>query len=345
MLEAVISPSACSSYSVVGYTTLASTVNFEAKEDDVPVTVAASQEWEIGSPSAKQYSNSVASSTSVPLRPENFAMSEDSEYRIRLVTLGGGGVGKSSIVKRFLFNTYSDRYKPTVEDLFCKEFDLESMTLKVDILDTAGDHQFPAMRRLSIANGHAFLLVYSVDSLASFELVKQCFQEVREHKPEYQEIPIVVAGNKIDLSPDRRQVSKEDVAEWLFCDLPRLRAKFIECSAKENLHIRDLFRGYLQLARIPQISETSSLHHPSSAGGIGGGLQRRCSARVPGPRARGLATFSSSFQASPSSAVSDRPAEVQAVAKAKPRSRSLIRRTSKKASKLKEQGVDDCTVS
>ncbi|XP_077489317.1 GTP-binding protein Di-Ras2 [Amblyomma americanum] len=273
-------------------------------------------------------------------------MTEDSEYRIRLVTLGGGGVGKSSIVKRFLFNTYSDKYKPTVEDLFCKEFDLESMTLKVDILDTAGDHQFPAMRRLSIANGHAFLLVYSVDSLASFELVKQCFQEVREHKPDFQEVPIVVAGNKIDLPADRRQVSKEDVAEWLFCDLPRLRAKFVECSAKENLHIRELFRGYLQLARIPQqASEVSSQHHHLPQGAASGGLQRRCSARVTGPRARGMSSFSSSLQASPSSAVPDRAAEVQAAAKAKPRSRSLIRRTSKKASKLKEHGVDDCTVS
>ncbi|KAK8774045.1 hypothetical protein V5799_011422 [Amblyomma americanum] len=217
-------------------------------------------------------------------------MTEDSEYRIRLVTLGGGGVGKSSIVKRFLFNTYSDRYKPTVEDLFCKEFDLESMTLK--------------------------------------------------------EVPIVVAGNKIDLPADRRQVSKEDVAEWLFCDLPRLRAKFIECSAKENLHIRELFRGYLQLARIPQqASEVSSQHHHLPQGAATGGLQRRCSARVSGPRARGMSSFSSSLQASPSSAVPDRAAEVQAAAKAKPRSRSLIRRTSKKASKLKEHGVDDCTVS
>ncbi|XP_065312353.1 GTP-binding protein Di-Ras2 [Dermacentor albipictus] len=276
-------------------------------------------------------------------------MTEDSEYRIRLVTLGSGGVGKSSIVKRFLFNTYSDRYKPTVEDLFCKEFDLESMTLKVDILDTAGDHQFPAMRRLSIANGHAFLLVYSIDSIASFELVKQCFQEVREHKPDYQEVPIIVAGNKIDLPADRRQVGKEDVAEWLFCDLPRLRAKFVECSAKENTNIRELFRGYLQLARIPQHpgSEAAPHHlaHATVAATAAAGLQRRCSARVSGPRARGLASFSSSLQASPSSAVPDRSPEVQAAAKAKPRSRSLIRRTSKKASKLKEHGVDDCTVS
>ncbi|KAG0422182.1 hypothetical protein HPB47_001978 [Ixodes persulcatus] len=106
-------------------------------------------------------------------------MSEESEYRMRLVTLGGGGVGKSSIVKRFLFNTYTDRYKPTVEDLFCKEFDLDTMTLKATT-------SFPPCGGCPIANGHAFLLVYSLDSLASFRHVKQCFEEIREQKADFQ---------------------------------------------------------------------------------------------------------------------------------------------------------------
>lgn len=51
--------------------------------------------------------------------------------RIRLVILGGAGVGKSCIVKRFLFKTYSDKYRATVEDLFNREYDFGSVTLKV----------------------------------------------------------------------------------------------------------------------------------------------------------------------------------------------------------------------
>lgn len=51
--------------------------------------------------------------------------------RIRLVILGGAGVGKSSIVKRFLFKTYNDKYRATVEDLYNREYDLGSVTLKV----------------------------------------------------------------------------------------------------------------------------------------------------------------------------------------------------------------------
>lgn len=54
--------------------------------------------------------------------------------RIRLVILGGAGVGKSCIVKRFLFKTYSDKYRATVEDLYNREYDLGSTSnIKVRI--------------------------------------------------------------------------------------------------------------------------------------------------------------------------------------------------------------------
>ncbi|XP_055947585.1 GTP-binding protein Di-Ras2-like [Argiope bruennichi] len=255
------------------------------------------------------------------------------EHRIRLVTLGGGGTGKSSIVKRFLFNTFCDKHRPTVEDLYCREFDLESMTLKVDILDTAGDFQFPAMRRLSIATAHAFLLVYSIDSVESFRIVKDCFQEIREQKSDFQEVPIVVVGNKFDLAEERRAVPKEDAAEWLFCELPRLRAKILECSAKDNTNIKDIFRAFLQLSKLPLPAE---------------GLRRRSSAHA---GAGSTANGSSNRLQCPPEASAEGQASPQRTFK--PRSRSLIRRTSKKVQKMKDAAtahgttanIDDCCIS
>ena len=70
-----------------------------------------------------------------------------SEVRFRLVVMGDSYVGKSSIVKRFLKGTFDINYVATVEDLYSQDFDIGNTTLKVDILDTAGDAQFPAMRR------------------------------------------------------------------------------------------------------------------------------------------------------------------------------------------------------
>lgn len=56
--------------------------------------------------------------------------------RLRLVILGGAGVGKSSIIKRFLFKTYSDKYRATIEDLYSREFYLGGAPLKVFVYCT-----------------------------------------------------------------------------------------------------------------------------------------------------------------------------------------------------------------
>lgn len=140
--------------------------------------------------------------------------------RIRVVTMGGPRVGKSAILKRFLTNSFTEKYKPTVEELYNKEYDFGHQTLKVDFLDTSGDSQFPAMRRLSISSAHAFLLVYAANDACSFDVLKACLEEIREQRADYTQIPIVIAGNKIDLLPV--QVHEDEVDEWL-THLPKLR--------------------------------------------------------------------------------------------------------------------------
>ena len=70
-----------------------------------------------------------------------------SENRLRLVVFGDSYVGKSAIIKRFLTGKFITEFVPTVEDLYSRDFQIGETSLKVDILDTAGDAQFPAMRR------------------------------------------------------------------------------------------------------------------------------------------------------------------------------------------------------
>jgi len=71
------------------------------------------------------------------------------------------------------------------------------LMLQVDILDTAGNLEFPAMRRLSISTAHAFLLVFAVDNRQSFDEVCQLWEQIGEQRPNRDEIPCVIAANKV----------------------------------------------------------------------------------------------------------------------------------------------------
>merc|ERR1719192_286547 len=92
------------------------------------------------------------------------------EYK--LVVLGGGGVGKSTLTIRFLTDNFIDEYDPTICDSYRKQIRLEDdKVYLLDILDTAGQEEFRVMRDEWIRSGDGFLLVYSINDTSSFDKV------------------------------------------------------------------------------------------------------------------------------------------------------------------------------
>lgn len=97
----------------------------------------------------------------------------------RIVMMGSAKVGKSSIISQFLYDKYLTRYRETVEELHRGEYELpDGASLTLDILDTSGAFQFPAMRALSISTGGAFILVYAVDNEETWNEVVRLREQV-----------------------------------------------------------------------------------------------------------------------------------------------------------------------
>ncbi|KAK9406841.1 GTP-binding protein Rhes [Crotalus adamanteus] len=166
--------------------------------------------------------------------------------QVRLVFLGAAGVGKTSLIRRFLQNTFEPKHRRTVEELHSKEYEVSGITIKVEILDTSGSYSFPAMRKLSIQNSDAFALVYAVDDAESFECVKTLHREILELK-EDKLPPIVVVGNKAETG-GVRQLLPEDVLSVVELDWNN---RFLEASAKENENVMEVFRELLQQVNLP----------------------------------------------------------------------------------------------
>ncbi|KAI8994617.1 ras-like protein 1 [Pilobolus umbonatus] len=155
------------------------------------------------------------------------------EYK--LVMVGGGGVGKSALTIQFIQSHFVDEYDPTIEDSYRKQCVIDSETALLDVLDTAGQEEYSAMREQYMRNGEGFLLVYSITSRMSFEEITTFYQQIcRVKDRDY--FPMVLVGNKSDLESDRQVSSLEgrDLAKHFGC-------QFIETSAKQRVHVEDAF--------------------------------------------------------------------------------------------------------
>ncbi|XP_038619402.1 dexamethasone-induced Ras-related protein 1 isoform X2 [Tachyglossus aculeatus] len=84
------------------------------------------------------------------MRPSESEPSIPAKNCYRMVILGSSKVGKTAIVSRFLTGRFDDAYTPTIEDFHRKFYSIRGEVYQLDILDTSGNHPFPAMRRLSI---------------------------------------------------------------------------------------------------------------------------------------------------------------------------------------------------
>ncbi|SCV05707.1 LANO_0H13410g1_1 [Lachancea nothofagi CBS 11611] len=163
------------------------------------------------------------------------------EYK--LVVVGGGGVGKSALTIQLIQSHFVDEYDPTIEDSYRKQVVIDDKVSILDILDTAGQEEYSAMREQYMRTGEGFLLVYSVTSRTSFDELMTYYQQIlRVKDADY--VPVFLVGNKSDLD-DERQVSYEEGVSLA----KQFNAPFRETSAKQALYVEDSFYGLVRLVR------------------------------------------------------------------------------------------------
>lgn len=127
---------------------------------------------------------------------------------------------------------------------------IDDIPSRIEILDTAGQEEFIALRHQWIREGGAFLLVYSCLSLASFNEIERLKKEVDMVK-ECNNTPIILIANKCDMISEA-QVSREQGLELS----NKLQVSFIETSAKTGMNVENAFfdlirkfRSFQELSR------------------------------------------------------------------------------------------------
>merc|ERR1712137_52711 len=155
------------------------------------------------------------------------------EYK--LVIVGGGGVGKSALTIQLIQNHFIDEYDPTIEDSYRKQVTIDDETCLLDILDTAGQEEYSAMRDQYMRTGQGFLCTFAITSRSSFDEITSFREQILRVKDE-DKVPMVLVGNKCDLEEERQvtTVEGQDLAKSVGCPI-------YETSAKARINVEEAF--------------------------------------------------------------------------------------------------------
>ncbi|KAK9717039.1 RAS2 protein [Basidiobolus ranarum] len=153
----------------------------------------------------------------------------------KVVVLGDGGVGKTALTIQ--------TYDPTIEDSYRKQAVIDDHSCMLEVLDTAGQEEYTALRDQWIRDGEGFLLVYSITSRSTFERIERFRDQIVRVK-DTDTVAMMLVGNKCDKTSER-EVSKEEglgLAKRLGCE-------FIESSAKTAINVEKAFYSVVRMIR------------------------------------------------------------------------------------------------
>eukprot|EP01017_Pseudomicrothorax_dubius_P022923 TRINITY_DN2467_c0_g7_i2.p1 TRINITY_DN2467_c0_g7~~TRINITY_DN2467_c0_g7_i2.p1 ORF type:complete len:139 (+),score=19.60 TRINITY_DN2467_c0_g7_i2:34-450(+) len=125
-----------------------------------------------------------------------------SVVKYKVVFLGDQSVGKTSIIHRFMDDSFDGKDHPTVGiDFISKTMYFDDKTVRLQLWDTAGQERFRSLIPSYIRDSAVAVLVYDISNRQSFENVPKWIEFVREERGS--DILIALLGNKADLAENR----------------------------------------------------------------------------------------------------------------------------------------------
>jgi Ras-related protein Rab-7A len=182
-----------------------------------------------------------------------------SKICLKIIVIGDLNVGKTSLINRYVYNSFSEKYKATIGvDLFKKDLKYKNNKVCLQIWDTAGVERFQAVTPSFYRGSDACVLVFDLTNNKSFENLEQWIDEfliyANPHDPD--KFPFILLGNKSDLiTPDLNTAINQSRIEK-FCKLKKI--KYFSVSAKNNDNIFNSFNYLITILMKEQNDELSN---------------------------------------------------------------------------------------
>jgi len=159
---------------------------------------------------------------------------------LKVIMVGAGGVGKSALTLQFMYDEFVEDYEPTKADSYRKKVKIGNDEVLIDILDTAGQEDYAAIRDNYFRSGEGFLCVFSITEHESFAATHDFREQILRVKGD-DNIPFLLVGNKCDLN-HKRAVSQEEAIRLA----DAWKVPYVETSAKTRLNVDKVFYDLME---------------------------------------------------------------------------------------------------
>ena len=186
-----------------------------------------------------------------------------SKYKYKIVFSGNQNVGKTSIIHRFIYETFEENYQATIGiDFMSQKMFVEDKIIILNLWDTAGQERFKSLIPSYIKDSAVAIVCYDVTNAESFQSVGKWIEDARAIRDD--DVMLILVGNKADMDATRQVTTEQGKAY-----AEEMNLGFYETSAKTGANIKTMFNDLakkltgIETDPIPN-GETASASNPQA---------------------------------------------------------------------------------
>jgi len=171
--------------------------------------------------------------------------------RIKLVVVGDGAVGKTSLLISYSQGRFPSEYVPTVFENYGCQKECEGHPVILHLWDTAGQEDYDRLRPLSYPGSDVVLLIFATTSKLSFDAISdKWYPEISHYLPR---TPYVLVGSKIDLRDEKLQDPNAETTEYVTKEqgtklMTDIGAEaYMELSSKTGKGLKEVFHYAMRI--------------------------------------------------------------------------------------------------